>query len=221
MITAILIDSREPDWVQALKFGGVPTSVCLLDYGDLHAITDDGYILVIERKTPNDFLGSLREERLFPQIARMVEQRQANPNLWPYLVITGEFRLSENGKVYADGRATGWDYSAVMGSILTIQEIGVPIIFCAGDEDFESAVIRLGKRERGSVRVVPPRAVNFLGPQVAILCGFPGFGTQRSTELLKLHPRLADALVDLALDHQRVRDVLGLRANEYLLVAEK
>ncbi|MEJ5223523.1 MAG: hypothetical protein WHV44_03635 [Anaerolineales bacterium] len=40
-LTAIMIDSREPDWVKKLDFG-VPALVDTLETGDIHALTSDG-----------------------------------------------------------------------------------------------------------------------------------------------------------------------------------
>ena len=72
-----MVDNREPEFFQKLKFGGVPTMVTQLETGDVQAVTDDGCTLVFERKTPSDFLNSLKDERLFPQMARMTELRNA------------------------------------------------------------------------------------------------------------------------------------------------
>src|SRR5512139_1013221 len=101
MITALMIDTREPDWIQTLSFQGIPKQITLLNHGDCFAATDDGYMLLIERKTPSDFFGSLRDERLLPQLAAMLDQTR-----FSYLVITGEFQRGANGKVIADGRDT-------------------------------------------------------------------------------------------------------------------
>src|SRR5689334_18895835 len=106
MITALMIDSREPEWVQKLKFGGVPAIVTTLETGDVQAVTSDGCTLVFERKTATDFLNTLKEERLFPQMHRMTEHRNMQHRgmdepmtYWPYLVITGSFLPGANGKV--------------------------------------------------------------------------------------------------------------------------
>ena len=74
-ITALMIDSREPDNIKSMKFPNIPTTVTMLDTGDILAVTDDGHTLIIERKTPDDFLNTLKDERLFPQLPRMTEAR--------------------------------------------------------------------------------------------------------------------------------------------------
>src|SRR5687767_10750731 len=98
-ISAVLIDSREPDWVKALTFGSVPASVQLLPHGDLTVCCDDGNILLIERKTPDDFLSSHRDERLFEQLSLMKE-RGNTP--WCYVMVTGEFQRGQNDKVITE-----------------------------------------------------------------------------------------------------------------------
>jgi ERCC4-type nuclease len=229
MITACMIDSREPEWVQNLKFGGVPTVVTLLDAGDIWAVTDDGHTLMIERKTPDDFLNTLRDERLFPQLTRLAEKRQEQqekgekPTYWPYLVITDEFK--RNGqKVYTE-RETGWSWSSLQGALLTIQEMGVMVVTCGGDSDFEPCVIRLGERNRSEVlNLLPPRQPIMWGPKEAFIAALPGIGPDKTLKIMtwadnNLFYALM-GLTDLSMDcpvegvgkitRQKIRDFLGL-----------
>ena len=120
-ITAVIIDQREPEWVKQLKFNGVIVSYSVLDAGDFWVITDDNRMLVIERKTPTDLLGSLKDERLFLQMAGLQELRKEG--YWPYLMISGDLQRGANGHVVTD-RETGWSWNAVQGALLSIQEIG-------------------------------------------------------------------------------------------------
>jgi ERCC4-type nuclease len=181
MIVAAMIDSREPSWVQSLTFGGIPTVVQQLDAGDVHAVTDDGCVLMIERKTPDDFLNSLQDERLFPQLTRLVENRldeqavQGKLTTWPYLMITGQFERDSHGKIVTPGRQTNWSWDAIQGALLTIQEMGVFVVQCGSDMDFEAAIMRLGKRSRDpEFKLLPPRVPNILGAGAAILASLPG-----------------------------------------------
>jgi ERCC4-type nuclease len=234
MITAIMIDNREPEYFQHLKFAGVPTMVTLLECGDVQAVTDDGCTLVFERKTPSDFLNSLRDDRLFPQLARMTEIRNANHRMdepmtyWPYLVITGQFLPNGNGKVTADGRETGWSYASVMGTLLSIQEMGIFVVFANGDLDYEETILRIGKRDRKpKMRILPARPAQILGPKAAFLSSLPGIGIEKMQEILDWSGNnVAHALigltdmeikspVGLAL-RRRLRDVLGLQEGENL-----
>lgn len=204
MITAVMIDTREPEWVKNLKFGGLPVMVNKLEMGDVWGVTDDGHTLMIERKTPDDFLGSLRDERLMPQLARLAEPRQAQqlrgyggPTSWPYLVITDEFKRAGN-KVYTS-RETGWSWSALQGALLTIQEMGVQIVTCGGDEDFEACVLRLGQRNRAEVmNLLPPRQPVLWGPKEAFIASLPGIGPEKTERILQwAGGSLAHALIGL------------------------
>lgn len=175
-ITAVMIDSREADWVKKLTFNGIPTSVVALDHGDLMAACDDGTMILIERKTPDDFLNSLRDERLFPQLATL---RSVTP--WAYLVVTGELARGANDKVITDRGETGWSWHAVQGALISIQEMGVFTTFSGGDMDYERCVIRLGNRERKPELLLkrPPVAPRILSIQENVIASLPGIGTER------------------------------------------
>lgn len=238
-ITAIMIDSREPEWIKDLKFGGIPTIVTLLDTGDVQAVTDDNHTLIIERKTPEDFLNTLREDRLFPQLARMTEIRNAQQNngqsvtYWPYLVITEPITCNHEGKVITDRGVTGWSFASVIGTILSIQEIGVYVCFCNGQNDFENCILRLGRRNRDQVMtVLPPRVPNVLGPKATFLASLPGVGIDRVQDILDWSGHnIAHALLgitDLTVKapigitlRKNIKALLGLEDNQTLEIFEK
>lgn len=224
-ITAIMIDAREPKWVKSLRFGEIPTMVTMLESGDIQAVTSDGFTLVIERKTMDDFLNTLREERLFPQVAKMLEVSR-----WSYLIITGIFQCNHDGKVITDRGVTGWNFAAVMGTILSIQEMGVFVIFANGDADYENTIIRLGKRSREPVMTIAPaRTPNTLGPKATVLLSLPGIGIDRMQDILDwagnnlghalmgLTDMTIDAPVGLSV-RRRIRDLFSLRDGETLMI---
>jgi ERCC4-type nuclease len=226
-ISAIMIDSREPEWVQKLEFGGIPASVQLLEQGDLMAATDDNDLILVERKTPDDFLNSLKQDRLMLQLANML-----NVTRWSYLMITGEFKLGVNGEVVT-GRVTGWNWDAVQGAILSIQEMGIFVIQCKGDDDYEEAVIRLANRDRSGVMPIPPaKQPHVYSQSEAIIASLPGIGFKRLKTVLDQSmgsPAWALALLSNLDeverfpgvpygDRQRIRNVLGLKVDEFLAI---
>jgi len=181
MITSAIIDSREPAHIQALTFGGVPTISLVLDAGDVLAATDDACQVLIERKTPSDLLGTLASKRLFPQMTRMLD---VTP--WSYLVITGILYRDRDGMVTVGGQGhTGWRYADVQGALLTVQEMGIGVLTCGSDDEFEQTVIRICNRERGTVRVKPPREAYMLKDGEAALAALPGIGPERVQALVK------------------------------------
>jgi ERCC4-type nuclease len=196
MITAVIIDNREPKWIKELKFNGVPVSHTILDSGDIWCSTDDGKMIVIERKTPDDLLGSLKDERLFVQMVGLAELRKTGN--WPYLMITGELACGPMGKVITSRGETGWEWSAIQGALLSIQEMGVFVTYAKSDTDFEAAVMRLGNRERNEKMLVPPaRLGKVLGLQAGFLCGLPGIGPDKVSAVLTECGTPAWALVAL------------------------
>ncbi len=223
MITAVMIDQREPDWVKSLTFGNAPVSHGVLDAGDFWIVTDDNKMLVIERKTPNDFLNTLKEERLFVQMAGLQELRKQG--YWAYLMITGEMQRGANGHVITD-RETGWSWNAVEGALLSIEEMGIFVTRCAGDTDLEAAIVRLGERSRDEKMILPPARIGkVLGLRAGFLCGLPGIGPEKVSEILDYCHTPAWALCALTDEttqipgvgqgiKNNVRYTLGLKDNE-------
>ncbi len=227
-MNSVMIDSREPAWVQALKFGNVPTAVAQLETGDVWAAVDDG-VLIIERKTPSDLLHTIKEGRLLPQVARM---REMSP--WCYVVITGQLLCGPDGKLWHGQQSTGWQFDAIQGALLTVQELGVAVLECNGDDDFERTVMHLAERERGPIRIHPPRAPYMVTPGEAILCALPGVGFERTTAVLAhcgtpawaislLTDPTTDAIPGIPAGHMamvrnKTRKALGLTDTTYLAV---
>lgn len=190
-ISCILLDSREPTWVHDLKFGGAMKMVTTLDYGDAWVTAGNGDMICIERKAPNDLLGSIKDNRLFNQIAGI---RAKTP--WAYLVITGILTSTVNGKVIADERVSGWDWNSVQGALLTVQEMGVRVVFTESDQDYEATICRLCNRERKPEFVIEPLAQpKFMSPGEVMLTALPGIGLERAQTLLReFDNRPCDAL---------------------------
>ncbi|MHB1131754.1 MAG: ERCC4 domain-containing protein [Chloroflexota bacterium] len=224
-LTSILVDSREPDYIKQMTFGGVPTIVTLLEAGDLLAATDDCVLLLIERKTSNDFLNTLRDDRLFPQLSAM---RSITP--WCYLALTGALVPGPNGKAYRDGQESGWNWSSIAGALLSAQEIGVHILWIPSDLEFEAAIIRLGNRDRSQLRIQPARDTATLSEGEIVLSSLPGIGADKARALIDYCGSAADALgylSDPGWDgpsapgfaegtKRRVRRALGLEGNMIL-----
>ena len=190
-ISMIMVDSREPKWVHDLKFGGAMKMVTALDYGDAWVTAGNGDMICIERKAPNDLLGSIKDNRLFNQIAGI---RAKTP--WSYLVVTGVLTATVQGKVVADERVSGWDWNSVQGALLTVQEMGVRVVFAQSDNDYEAMVCRLCSRDRKPEFVIEPLSQpKFMSPGEIMLTALPGIGLERAQTLLKeFDNRPADAL---------------------------
>jgi len=224
-IEAIVVDSREPEWVQKLTFNGIPTMVQYMEHGDLMAACDDGSLILVERKTPDDFLNSLKDGRLFPQLAPLYYASK-----WSYLMITGELQRGMGDHVVTDRGLTGWSWTAVQGAILSIQEMGIMVVQCAGDSDYEDAIIRLGKRDRkNEVVLQPARFPRILNVQEQIIASLPGIGIERLSAVMEFSQNNPATALWLLTDpdvqipnfpnatKKRIRMALGLQDKTYLV----
>jgi len=201
-----------------------------LEVGDLQVLTSDGCILLVERKTPNDFLNTLSDDRLFSQLAPMADQVLGGKlngfaMYWGFLVITGDLALGPDKKVVTD-RVTGWNYGAVQGALASVQEMGITVLHCAGDGDFKDCIHRIAKRNRDtSTPILAPKPPMPVGLSGDILTSLPGIGLERVMEVLRWSKgNVAHALcgiTDLEIDcplgpktRQNIRKALGLRDQE-------
>lgn len=226
-LTGVMIDSREPSHILNLKFGGVPKLQLALDCGDLWVATDDGAMLVIERKTPADLLGSIKDGRLFQQVAAIRQKTK-----WGYVMITGVLAHTLDGNVICDNRTTGWRFDAVQGALLDVQEMGVAVVVCQSDQHYEEAVLRLARRERGEEKAIAPRVQpHVLTEAEKILISLPGIGLERAGLILGEFGSVAHGLAWLTwqesieqipgigeITKENVRRALGLKPEEWLTV---
>lgn len=223
-----IIDNREPEHIIKSLQGKFETNnVMTLDAGDCLIATDNAAMVIIERKTPEDLLGSIGDNRLFNQVTRMREVTQ-----WYYLVITGQLWAGPGGKVCHDNRQTEWSWDSLQGALVTIQELGCSVYYCQNDLSYATAVWRIVHRSRDNVRVGATRQGYVMSPGELVLLALPGLGTEKVNTLLEYRPKIAAALEYLThLDHnsvpgisygikRKVRQVLNLSDNEVLNVMD-
>jgi ERCC4-type nuclease len=236
----VIVDTREPDWVRALEFEGAHVASALLETGDLLGMTRDGAFVLLERKTAGDLLASIKDGRLIAQAARMREVTQ-----WAYLVVTeslypgrfGQVIYQVNGarSVLGGLRETAWKWAAVQGALTTVQDLGVGVVWCGGDEQFGATARWLFERDRGPV-AAPRRPPADLDERVELLCALPGVGPERARALLRDCGSVGwalYALTEMAAGKRKsvagvgpatrlaVRRILGLKDGETLLPLEE
>ena len=170
MIKSILVDNREPPHVQNISFPNVPVMKMQLETGDLWVKCEDGNTLIVERKEPTDLMASIADNRLFNQAAKM---RQVSN--WCYVVVTGKIDDAN----FIDDTGRKWTYASIWGALLSVQEMGVMIIFCNGEDDFGPCIERLAKRNRGDIKVNPVRPNVIFGGAEATLMTIPGIGQEK------------------------------------------
>jgi ERCC4-type nuclease len=221
-ILAMQIDTREDTWLKNWQaqppaiFQDVPILTVQLENGDARLWCADGTILSVERKTPSDFLNSIPTYHIFDQVARM-QAEYIDTGVLPYLVITGEImRNPTTGQCVIAGtrHGEGWNYNAIQGALLTIQEAGVPVIFCGGDAEYAPTLERLASRNHSQMRINPMKEIIELTPQERVLCAFDGIGPETASEILKRCSTLAwalDYLTDLSPTAPKINGVAAGR----------
>src|SRR5215213_7083667 len=81
--------------------------------GDINIPLDDGSLLAIERKTPNDFLQSIPNRHIFNQVEVM-----ANHSKYSAIIVTGLLTYTfKSDMVKADGELTEWNGKSVRAVI--------------------------------------------------------------------------------------------------------
>ncbi len=121
----IIIDSREhsknPDFDKEFRRRGLKTAIRPLDAGDFLLLASSGKKpLLIERKTVNDFLNSIRDSRVWEQ-TKLLKEAAYRDGYQPFIVIEGWLGIVEKYR--------GWRIQSVLRVIDTLMlEYGVPVI---------------------------------------------------------------------------------------------
>lgn len=181
----ITIDNREPTHIQGLSWPGALTMVGNLECGDVQVQTPDGDLILIERKTPRDLLDSIKDRRLFNQVAMMVGK-----TAWAYVLIEGSLE--------SEVKQTQWNWASIQGALISIQELGCAVVY---DPDFPGAVERIVNRSRTDVKIPQRREPYIFSPAEQILMSLPGVGSKKAQEYLKEFGNVAFALTALTSAH--------------------
>lgn len=180
MTAIITIDSREPDSIKSLQFDGCLVSVDTLSCGDVKIATLQGDLILIERKTPNDFVGSIKDRRIFNQCAEMVELTK-----WAYLIF--------DGLIFPQS-FPNWEWASIQGVMVSLQEMGVVIMQV---ENFHDGVTQIMNRSRDEIRVAPRREQYTFSPQETVLMSLPNIGAKKAQEIMQKCGLLGMAIEEL------------------------
>jgi ERCC4-type nuclease len=204
-LTAVLIDSTEPQWVQRLKFRDAVPTVTSLPVGDAW-LTTDAYTCIVERKAAGDLIASVVDGALLNQGARMMAESMFQ---WRYLVYTmPEIR---NGLVVLNGRPTQMTWRRVTGVLVDLQETGITCVPIGHDSEYGATLEWLATRNHGDVHVVAHRRKGVMEtPQEHFLSSLPGISEVRAVALMEHCGSAAWALNWLTQYDQPVGNVPGI-----------
>lgn len=168
------------------------------DDTDFVVTCENGDVLAVERKSPNDLLSSIADNRLFNQAAKM---KEITP--YAYVVVTG---LIEPTHIGTNDRQ--WSYASVWGALLSVQEVGCHVVFCDGEDDFIPCIVRLSKRSRDEMKIKPVRQMSVFGGQEATLATMPGIGFGKASKYLAQFGTLMNTIMNLMVP-EMTKDIPG------------
>jgi ERCC4-type nuclease len=155
------------------------TMVQSLPAGDFRIDKPDSTIL-IERKAPGDLMESIKDRRLFNQIADMVKTTP-----WVYVIIDGVLMPTGDGmtRYFSGGKWTdrAWEWGSIQGTLLSIQELGAAIVF---ETDMHAAIKRIMARSHNDIKVAPRRDAYVFSPAESFLMALPGIGSDKAQKLV-------------------------------------
>lgn len=194
----------------AMQWPDCLTMVAPLPAGDVRIDMPDTTIL-IERKAPGDLLESVKDRRLFNQLAEMRQQTD-----WVYVLIHGVLIPTSDGMTrYLQNGAwieRQWEWGSIQGTLLSIQEIGAAIV---QDTDLHGAIARIMARSRDSIKVPPRRDAYVFSPAESFLMSLPGIGSDKAQKLTALFGTPGMALEWLTSDYDQPHiDGIGAKTRQ-------
>jgi Fanconi anemia group M protein len=171
--SSLVVDSRELSSnvpKELLEFG-VISKPKMLEVGD-YIISDR---TCVERKTAEDFLGSLVDGRLMQQMKRLREEYSR-----PILIIEGEGIYSKRG-IHPN---------AVRGALASIVlDFGIPTLFTRDEKEtaaFLAALLRREEREKREIQIRADKRISTLKEQQeSVIAGLPNINIILARRLLK------------------------------------
>jgi ERCC4-type nuclease len=144
----IILDQRESKILDVVKTISSEVEERVLPFGDLFLVRND-YAVVLERKTVSDFVSSIRSNRLWEQLLRLLKNRTIfeYPIRRRLLLIHGSIQDYIDELGLENSRASRL-WSNLAGAIFeTVFVYDTPIIFAENDDALASFLRILIKRE--------------------------------------------------------------------------
>lgn len=191
-----LVDHRERNMIKLVEDVCEEVEVTQLPIGD-YVLLSDSEAIIVERKTVPDFLSSVRSNRLWDQLLRMMKRMTVFelPVKRRMLLIHGSFRdyFEEDADRLKRSLLVHW--SQLMGAYLEIlYAYNTPIIHVEDDTAFKAFMRILVKRESAGKNDKLPSARWYMKPVKAslpvkdrkqyILSSLPSIGNRLAENLL-------------------------------------
>lgn len=222
----LLVDHRERHLARLLEDVCEEISFCQLPIGDYVVASDYGAV-VVERKTVDDFLSSIRSNRLWDQLLRMMTSDEVlgHQVRRRILVIHGNFGDFFKAVDFGSQRDLLVHWSQLMGACLEILYVyNTPIIHAESDLAFKALMRILVKRESSGLNDKNPEAKWYKEPARAdlpvkdrkkyILSSLPYVGDRLAENLLTRYGTIANVACASVEDLMRVPKIGRRRAEQ-------
>ena len=167
--------------------------------------------IVIERKTVNDFISSIKNKRLINQLEELQQYKNR------LLIIEG---LDEQ-ELYTDSEdRIGMHPNAIRGFLLSVLlKYKVPIIFTKNYEDTAKFILILSKKKEKEMSLnVTKKNLNKKERKQFILEGFSGIGPKTSKKLLKKFKTIKNIFNS---SQEELKDTIGKKSEVFKIIDEK
>jgi DNA excision repair protein ERCC-4 len=167
----IIVDSREHQQLPLLREVFTDITSTQLSLGD-YLITQDNQAVVVERKTITDLIASIRSNRLWDQLLRLMKAEEINEYriIRRILLIHGSFSEYYNNFVMSPPRELNTQWAQLMGAFCEILYVyNTPIIYAENDTAFKAFLRILAKREATGKNDKIPEARWYMKPNKATL----------------------------------------------------
>ena len=166
----ILLDTRESSETKDILELFLNSEETMLKVGDI--VVND--TLCIEHKTPQDFITSVFDGRLFNQISAMKDN-------YPHSYVFVSGTLAE----ILDAAEMMDRYNSIMAAVCSCYVRGCPIIFCGDLINLSEVVKVLGEKlSDGKARNRPVQKVKIEDLRLQFICGLPNINEKLGTALL-------------------------------------
>ena len=166
--------------------------------------------IAIERKTIQDFLGSILNKRLLRQLE---ELKQYENRL---LIIEG----IDEQEIYNDDNKEGINPNAIRGFLLSILlKHKIPIIFTKNYEDTAKFLLVLAKKKEKEEENLRAKKKSFSRKEQLqyIIEGFPGIGAKTAKKLLKKFTCIKNII---NAKEEELKEILGKKTDSFLSLLE-
>jgi ERCC4-type nuclease len=212
----LLVDHREQRMVQLVEDVCEEVALTQLPIGD-YVFLSESEAVVVERKTVPDFLSSVRSNRLWDQLLRMMKRKTVfeYPVKRRMLLIHGSFRdYFEEVKARSKREPLVY-WSQLMGAYLEIVYVyNTPIVHVENDTAFKAFMRILVKRESAGMNDKLPSARWYMKPVKAdlpvkdrkqyILSSLPYIGNRLAENLLTHFGTISSVACASVTDLQKV-----------------